>query len=158
MAPPDGSGLSRQTGTRVTLHLGVVDQPYRSKGKTSAMTTYGVAKILEAKYGLMQRYYDVRQKQIIGALEWGIVGAVGALVQGKRIDPYGSAAQKIQSGFRDFIASKESERVGIPGTPTKAALAGINHRLAHPYRKANPRRPSFLDTGLLISSFRAWVD
>jgi hypothetical protein len=141
-----------------TLHLGVVEQPYRSnKGKELGITTFEVAKHLEKKYGIMLKFYDVRQKEVIGSLEQSVARAVAYLIQGQRIDPFGGATQKIQSAFRDFIVTKQAEGVGIPGTPTGAALAGVNHRLAHPYAAGNPRRPSFLDTGLYLSSFRAWI-
>jgi hypothetical protein len=53
---------------------------------------------------------------------------------------------------------QEIESMGLRGVPTKAALKGINHRLRHPYRKSNPRRPSFVDTGLYVASFRAWME
>jgi hypothetical protein len=152
-----------------TLHLGVIDQPYREwklnkagtrrvKGKILPITTFDVAKILEKKYEVMGTYYRVHQKDIADSLAKSVTGAIQALVVGQRIDPFGAATQKMQSGFKDFIASREAERVGIPGTPTMAALLGVNHRLRHPYAAGNPRRPSFLDTGLYMSSFRAWVD
>lgn len=158
MAPPDS--YSRQSaGTRLTLHLGVLVQPYRSKSrKASALTTGDVAGFLEAKYGLMAAFYRVHQTDVARAIETSLGGAMEALMMGRQVDPWGRATQAIQQEFRDFINSKEAERVGIPGTPTKAALRGVNHRLAHPYASKNPRRPSFRDTGLLSASFRSWVD
>jgi len=51
---------------------------------------------------------------------------------------------------------KEVEKLGIPGVPTKAALRGVNHRLKHPYRRRGAR-PSFVDTSLYMSSFKAWA-
>jgi hypothetical protein len=146
-------------GRRLTLHLGVLVQPYRSAGKSvKAVTTGDVAQWLEDKYEIMATFWRVREKQIGEAFENSFAGALESFVMGHRVDPWGPITQSIQSQFRDFISSKEAERVGIPGTPTKAALRGVNHRLAHPYASGNPRRPSFRDTGLYMTSFRAWTD
>lgn len=148
-----------EVGRRVTLHLGVVVQPYRSKSKkASPLTTADVAQFLETKYGLMQRFFDVKSARIAHAGEWSIVASIDAMFHGRYIDPFGQMTQSIQTMFNDFISSREAEVVGIPGTPTKAALRGVNHRLKHPYAKSNPRRASFIDTGLYLASFRAWVD
>jgi hypothetical protein len=146
-------------GRRVTLHLGVIVQPYRSTSrKSTGLTTGDVAQFLESKYGLMQTFFNVKEKRIAGAFENSMAGAIESLVMGHKVDPFGRATQCMDQMFRDFINSKEAERVGIPGTPTQAALKGVNHRLKRPYAKSNPRRPSFRDTGLLVSSFKSWVD
>jgi hypothetical protein len=60
--------------------------------------------------------------------------------------------------FSNFLALQEVEKLGIPGVPTQAALKGISHRLKHPYRKSNPRRPSFVDTGEYMRSAAFWID
>lgn len=156
-----GGGLafpSRPT-TRLTLHLGVIDQPYRTDSRQArAITTGQVAEILEAKYEVMQTFARVHWPVIESAVEGSIQGALEALFMGRQIDPWGRGMQAIQTKFREFISSYEAERVGIPETPTKAALRGVNHRLKHPYRSSNPRRPSFRDTGTYMGSMRAWVD
>lgn len=165
MAPPDSGspGPARSStptgGGRVTLHLGVLVQPYRSSTKRAgALTTGDVAGLLEARYGLMHAFYRVNQDVISGAIAKSIEGATESLLMGRRVDPWGYATQLIQREFRHFISSKQAEQVGIPGTPTKAALRGVNHRKKHPYAKRNARRPSFRDTGLYMASFRSWVD
>jgi hypothetical protein len=164
MAPADSGspGATRFAGRgtgRLTLHLGVLVQPYRSStAKAAALTTADVAEILEAKYELMGTFYRVHQDVVMGAVARSMEGALESLMMGRRVDTWGSATQVIQSEFRRFISSREAEKVGIPGTPTKAALRGVNHRLKHPYAKRNARRPSFRDTGLYMASFRAWVD
>jgi hypothetical protein len=164
MAPPDSGspGVTRSTdrgSRRLTLHLGVLVQPYRSStAKAGSLTTVDVAEILEAKYGVMEAFYRVHKDVVMGAVARSMEGALESLLMGRRVDTWGSATQLIQSEFRRFISSREAEKVGIPGTPTKAALRGVNHRLKHPYAKRNARRPSFRDTGLYMASFRAWVD
>jgi hypothetical protein len=164
MAPPDtissDAGASTLRGsTRLVLHLGVAVLPYRSKGKKAgALTTGDVAGFLEAKYGLMAAFYRVHQSDVAKAIENSLGGALESLLMGQTIDPWGRAMQAIQQEFKDFISSKEAERVGIPGTPTKAALAGVNPRLKHPYARGNARRPSFRASGMYMNSFRAWMD
>lgn len=144
---------------KLTLHLGVIDQPYRSASKkASAMTTGDVAQILEEKYGLFSGFYRVHEADIAKAVENSLAGALDSLISGKVIDPWDGATKEIQTAFKDFISSREAENIGLPGTPTKAALRGVNHRYKHPYRKSNPRRPSFRDTGTMAGSFFAWVD
>lgn len=148
----------------LTLHLGVVDQPYRARsggrGKKAvrAITTSQVAQILEDKYGVIATYFSKDQKVVVAGLEKGLTQSLEALLMGQHVNPWAPATALIEQRFRDFINSRQAERVGIPGTPTKAALLGINHRYKHPYAKRNPRRPSFRDTGLYVTSFRAWVD
>lgn len=150
------------------LHLGVVDIPYsgapsrhRRKGNVASgtQTTGDVAGWLEDKYHVMEHFYEQRQDVVVAAVEDSVQGAVESLLMGAsfKIDPFGSATSKIEGEFREFLSSREIESVGYPGVPTKAAQRGVNHRLRHPYRRANPRRPSFVDTALYQASFRAWV-
>lgn len=151
------------------LHLGVVDVPYgpppkpnrKSKLKsTSAMTTGDVAEILEAKYHPMEIFFETKKQKIAKELESGLAGTLESLLMGAppTVDPFGSATEKIADMFKDFLTNREMERLGYPGVPTKAALSGVNHRLLHPFAKANKRRPSFVDTGQYQASARAWVD
>lgn len=167
MAPDSGAAPQQQgmptgpqpwAGQKVTLHLGVLVQAYRSSGKKiTALTTGDVAQILETKYGIMAAFYRVHGQEVAADIEKSLGGALEALMMGQSIDPWGRATQSIERRFRDFISSREAERVGIPGAPTLAAIRGVNHRLAHPYARSNPRRPSFRDTGLYEASFRSWV-
>lgn len=143
---------------RPTLNLGVLVQPYRSEdNKSTAVTTGDVAQILEAKYGIMKSFARAHHKTIETAVTVSVTNALEALVMGRRIDPFGAGMQQIQSRFKQFISSAEAERVGIPGTPTGAAMRGVNHRRKHPYKRSNPRRPSFYDTHLYANSMRAWI-
>ncbi len=156
------------SGGNPTLHLGVLVQPYRAawrskrNGKTAPPTDTGeVAESLEQNYGIMEAFAreDVHGKDIVRSIENTLESALNSIVGGgPATPPWGDGMREIETAFRDFIDSREAERVGIPGTPTRAAMLGINHRLAHPYRKSNPRRPSFRDTGLYVRSFRAWMD
>ncbi len=103
---------------------------------------------------------DVGGEAIGEALAHSVAGAIENLVSGApaTISPTGEAESEIESAFRHFIVQEEMAGLGVPGVPTAAALKGINHRLRHPYAKSNPRRPSFVDTGLMLANFKAWVD
>ena len=164
MAPADAGSpgrarrLSAERG--LILHLGVLVQPYRARGagQGKPVTTGDVAGWLEERYGILGAFVRIHGQDVIApAVENSLAGAMESLLMGRRVDPWGRGMQEIQQAMRRFITSREAERVGIPGTPTKAALRGVNHRLAHPYRRSNPRRPSFRDTGLYSGSYRAWM-
>lgn len=146
-----------------TLHLGVIDLPYsnvvvRKKGKTPNATTGDVADILEAKYHVMEHFSELHGDDIALFMADALAGSLETLAMGGPAgDPFATAAGQTESLFKTFLATKTLERYGYPGVPTKAALKGVNHRFKHPYAKRDPR-PSFIDTGLYQSSFKAWVD
>jgi hypothetical protein len=155
------------------LHLGVVDQPYRhigpgyrgrgKKRRKAAMigskSTYEVAMILEAKYHIMETFYEAHQTEIVQAMIDSYEGATETVLMTHQLsDPSGSGIAAIQAMFNKFLDEKEIERLGVPGVPTLAAIHGVSHRFAHPYARGRGPRPSFIDTGLYEASFRAWVD
>lgn len=150
----------------LTLHLGVIDLPYvarpskrKRKAAAGTKTTGDVAEILEDRYGLVEKFWEVYEGRAIEKLSDGIEGALESFVMGAppKLDPFGKGLSEVEDLFKQFLSTQEAERVGIPGTPTQAALRGVNHRLKRPYVKRAPR-PSFVDTGLYQSSFRAWID
>lgn len=177
MAPADSGapGRARTRVRRLVLHLGVLVQPYRNwelaslktkagktrqkrvQGAIRPVTTGDVAGFLEARYGLIQTFYRVRGPVIGKAMEKSLGGALESLMMGHAVDPWGDATQAIQADFKNWISSRAAEQAGMSGVPTQAALRGVNHRLRHPYRQSNPRRPSFRDTGLFMASFRSWM-
>jgi hypothetical protein len=69
---------------------------------------------------------------------------------------YRRLEQRVIQRFQNFIREREMDGV-IPGVPTMASWRGVNHNLSHPYARRNPIRPSFIDTGLYLGSFKAWV-
>jgi hypothetical protein len=139
---------------RQTLHLGVIVQPYSNSRR--GLTTGDVATFLENKYGVMGAFFRVHGEDMAEAVEQSLTGALEALAMKQQINPWGRGMQMIEREFREFISSREAENVGIPGTPTKAALRGVSHRMMHPYARRG-RRPSFRDTGTYLNSFRAFV-
>jgi hypothetical protein len=150
-------------GLNVILHLGVVEFPYEDKGGT---TTGQVAHWLEDKYHIMEIFFETHQQFIADALNDALMGQIDNLLMGIPADPsvFASAEQAIQQRFTEFLTRQELDSLGIPGIPTEASgntpgrVGGINHRFAHPYAKANPSRPSFIDTGLYQAAFKAWIE
>lgn len=146
------------------LHLGVLDLPYvnkRTKGQkrsVSTITTGDVAEILEAEYSIMETFADhgdlgsIIEKSLAVTVENLMIG--GPLDQ----DPFGEATSDIHDSFQKFIDNREMEKLGVAGVPTQAALQGKSKRFKSGYTKGRKRRPSFQDTGLYETSFRAWVD
>lgn len=167
------------------LHLGVIDIPYtepkppqkvakphkgparvRKGSKTRKTdliggqnTTGDVAEILEAKYRLMETFYEVHEEQIVGQIEESVKGALETLLAGGPVEanPFAEATDQIEHTFKDFLDQKGFDGI-IAGVATEAAKKGVNHRLKHPYAKDNPPRPSFIDTGQYQASFKAWVE
>jgi hypothetical protein len=165
----------------VQLHLGVVEIPYavnvpsharrvavrmRKGGKpqrfsaapSGGETTGDIATILEAKYHIMEIFWEEHQDASIKAFEEALLGALENIALGAPSvgDALAQGAGVVETLFHQFISEQQMDGLQ-PGVPTKAALAGISHRLLHPYAKSNPARPSFRDTGLYMDSFKAWV-
>jgi hypothetical protein len=161
----------------ITLRLGVVDLPYsvdaprrvrvktRKGGKpvastapaAGAQTTGDVAQWLEDKYGVMQAFFDSEENVIAKAVTDAMEDAFDFLVQtGKppaRLFP-AEGLPDVQRAFNAFIDLKKMDYLN-PGVPTKASLDGVNSRLK---TRHGPVRPSFKDSGLFESTFRAWID
>jgi hypothetical protein len=56
-----------------------------------------------------------------------------------------------------YVDVKVTDKAG--NVKTKRRYRGaVNHRLARPYAKDNPQRPSFRDTGVYESSFTVWTE
>ena len=159
----------------ITLHLGVIDLPYtnettpkrlpksrpgkqRPRAKKDPVETTGdVAKVLEAKYHVIETFYDLHEEEIAQDFADEMTGALESLIMGAPVpaDPLAGATSKLEQRFREYLDREEIAETATPGVPTKAALRGVNHRLK---TNRGPRRPSFIDTGLYQSSFKAWTD
>jgi hypothetical protein len=148
-----------------TLHLGVVDLPYsyppargrRRRVKSGTQTTGDVAGWLEDEYHVMEVFFNQHSTDVSSALETSVRGALeNVMLGGPAGDPFAGAGGAIEHAFRQFIDLKEMDALGYPGVPTVASLQGVSHRFKD--RRGVPGRPSFVDTGLYETSFRAWVD
>jgi hypothetical protein len=160
----------------IKIHLGVIDIPYQKissnkvpqakKGKlnkpikvaTGEQSTGDVAQWLEKKYDVMQGFVDLHIKDIAQMMTDSVQGSIESLMQGgsPRSNPFGSATAKIEKMFKfQYLDKEEITQTGATGVPTQAALNGVNHRLKS---RRGPARPSFIDTGLYQSSFKAWIE
>ena len=162
-----------------TIHLGVIDLPYNEApsarrapkaskhprphksqaAKYGNMTTGDVAEILEAKYHVMEIYWSLHEAQIAADLEESLSGALETILMGGPAQAHGfeGALSKIEDGFKQMLSQRELDGLGYPGIPTKAAQAGVSSRFKSGYTKNRTPRPSFVDTSLYMSSFRAWA-
>lgn len=124
-------------------------------------TTGDVALLLEEKYHVMTHFVQAHEQDIADALTASMQIALENLLSGAPASSNAFAAGEATIGvlFKEtFLQGKEMDRLGYPGIPTKAAQAGVNPRLAHPFAKGNPARPSFVRSGLYQTSFMAWVE
>lgn len=165
----------------LTLHLGVFEISYtddepvakrvaksrkgkqRPRGQASGATsqnTGDVAEILEEKYHIFETFYDLHEEEIAETLADSMAGSLETLLSGGPAspNPFAAAESDIQAMFKKYLESAEIEGTATPGVPTLAALHGVSHRLKHPYAKGNPRRPSFVDSGLLEASATIWLE
>lgn len=154
------------------LRLGVVEIPYADTEtvtsgkrrkykvrKVKGTTTGDVADYLEAKYHVVETFYEFHETDIAAALEAEMQIQVDNLMMGGPVRALNllGATEKIKNMFDNFLSSGEMEHAGIPGVPTKAALAGIRHGFKRPRSNKEPR-PSFVDTGMYRDSFTVEVE
>jgi hypothetical protein len=133
------------------LHLGVLDVPYSN---ATGVTTGDVAEFIEEKYGLLEKFVEVHEADIADDLAQSVNGSIQSLVAGVQIDPFAAATAQIETRMKRFLTSQEAEQVGLQNVPTQAALKGVNKRLKS---KRGARRPSFIDTDLMESSYKVWT-
>ena len=133
------------------LHLGEDEsETYGDKANTTPGT---VGSILEAKYGLYSAFFDYCSSEITGYLEEAMAKRLDSLLSRDDLSRaiLEEVGTRIEDRFRWFLTSYEAESLGLPNTPTGAAMAGTGRKPVH------RRRPSFVDTDLLKDAFRAWI-
>jgi hypothetical protein len=132
--------------------LGVLDIP-----EPQGNTTFGVGKILEDKYGLFSAFVENNDQFIADAIAEDAAASLETfLLSGQLPDEMlPEASGKISQRMKEFLSLQEVEKLGLPGVPTKSALQGRSIRLK---QKRGPRRPSFIDSGVLEASLKAWID
>lgn len=132
------------------LHLGVLDT-HEPNGEE----THFVATILEDKYGLFSKFAESNEQKIADQLADSVQNALETILSGGHApDPFAECCEEINQDFRDFLDKEVMATLGVPGVPTKAALKGRSKRFK---RSRGPRRPSFIDSGVLQASFKSWV-
>jgi hypothetical protein len=117
-----------------------------------------VAEILEAKYAVMDTFVLLHEQEIADQFAEAVSGALENLVMGAppANNPFGPAEAFTEARFKRYLELQEMNGL-VDGVPTRAALEGVSHRFKGKRNKAGPR-PSFIDTGLYESSFKAWVE
>lgn len=153
-------------GGLMKLHLGVLDHPYTEE---DGETTGEVAQKLEDNYSVMAFFVNAHEDFIALQLENSFSGALNDLLNGAPQRPvsdlFNGACGRIETMFRLFLDNKEMDHQ-VGGVPTQASLNGVSHRFKSKNRKtasrkgvrANPVRPSFIDTGEYQASFKSWVE
>lgn len=168
---------NRSSAVAVKLHLGVVDIPYGASAAPASnrnrpgqrpptppgrVSTGDVAEILEARYGVMEKFTELHGQEIANALAGAMQDQLEAFMMGGPVPGVGAmllpegTLGEIEQSFRKMLDNRELDG-RIPGVPTGAALRGVSHRMQNPYAKRGAR-PSFIDTGQYQATFRAWVD
>lgn len=164
------------------VKLGVHDVAYSDPEERGATTTYEVAEILEAKYGVMAVFEQLHMDLIQDAVVDHMMGMIRSVVQGnpralEQVRKRGIPLDKVESAFRDYLEADEWQRQ--TGKEIAAAVAGISHRFKTPGGKlvaakavdagkggtiekvmsrSREPRPAFVDTGLYSAAFRAWLE
>lgn len=135
------------------LNLGVINVPY-GYGENPEKTTYEVARDLEARYRLFTHFFHMHQDEIVAEigseLAYSLINQIEQGVE-SNIDLNLDGTKLL---FNQFLENQELDGK-VDGVPTKASLKGVNSRLK---KQEGPPRPSFIDGGLLQTSFHAWIE
>jgi len=132
------------------LNLGVIDIPYRNAEGTS---TGDVAEILEDKYQVMQRFFDMYDKDIVKDIEDGIAGAIeNAFAGQKNPNLFAGSMSKTEKRFRNYL---DKEEHGIQLKKHKAPKAGARKKMQ--YKKVE-HTTAFVSSGLFRLNFKAWIE
>lgn len=113
--------------------------------------------MLENKYHVMETFYEHHEEEIAESFAEAMAGQIENLVMGAppQANPLAAVDDAVEAAFHKFLESKEMDELGVTGVPTKASLRGVSHRFK---LKRGPVRPSFIDTSLYESSFKAWTE
>lgn len=132
--------------------LGVIDMPY-DYGDDPGATTHGVALALEENYHVMRTFYKLHREQIMADAVQTLTEQFSNMIRYGVDVPDTVLLTEVKPAFSQFLNNKEMD--GMAGIPTLASLEGVNSRLKD--KKGMPGRPSFIDGGLYVDSFQAWV-
>ena len=142
----------KSSRTRKVLGKGAKIHPGYGAGKNTAE----VAQELEEGYKVVEIFWDMYgdsiSENLTDAYGDAIQDVINMAEYPKKIVS-NTFTQTVEEDFRSYLDYEEH------GIKTMAAARGVSHLLPHPYSKNNPKpRPSFIDTGLYRSAFRAWVE
>jgi len=136
------------------VQFGVIDMVY-DYGEDPGKTTFEVAKDLEDHYGIMETFYKVHRADVQREVIKTLTNQLADVIQFDAPMPDEVLLSNTVSRFQLFLTTHEVETLGIPGTPTLAAIEGVNSRFK---TRSDPGRPSFVDGGLYETSFQAWIE
>ena len=134
----------------ITFHLGVIDIPYEDEDTT----TGSVAEELEARYQIMQTFFDRYGNDIADLMSKDLAASLENMFAGAPPvkDPLAESMSKVHDLFVGFLDNTETN--GLPGVPTPPPP----ERISNPWNgQKGPPRPSFIDTGTYQAAMRAWV-
>lgn len=134
------------------LNLGVIDVIY-DYGDEEGKTTYEVASELEHRYRLFTHFFNMHQNEISEEIGSEIAYSLINKIEHGADSNEDLNLEQTKLIFNKFLENRELDGK-VPGVPTMAARLGVNSRLKK--KRGNPR-PSFIDGGLLKSTFHAWV-
>ncbi len=129
------------------------------EGYGQGKTTLEVAADLEAKYKIVETFWEMEEDDFVEMLEDAFADTIEEVMTVEKVSKKGVSIKetdKIEAKFRQNLANRRYDGV-ISGVPTTASQRGVSHLRQHPYAKRAPR-PSFIDTGMYQRSFRVWVE
>ena len=141
------------------IHFGVVDVAYpqlRSKKgrfrKGKITSTGTIADILEAKYGIMEAFAEIRHVDISKAIAPAMEKYFQSVANGEKpnLRLFEQASNRVRVVFKQFLLEKEMDGL-VDGVPTKASLTGKGRRSGRP-------GASFVDSGLYSDHMRIWAE
>jgi hypothetical protein len=121
-------------------------------------TTQNVANELEVKYGIVGKFYELEEDNIVEMIEDAFGDELDQIMQMQKISRKGISdkyTDKIVDSFQKSLMSRRFDGI-LPNVPTKASLRGVSHLRINP-NAGRGSRPSFVNTGMYLRSFRAWV-
>jgi hypothetical protein len=149
------SPLSPSVKGKAAKNLSRAQRSY-GQGKT----TRDVAGDLEAKYKIVEAFYEMEEDFITELIEEKAAMDLDDILTMGTPSMEGMSfkeTDKIEERFRRNLSYRRYDGI-ISGVPTLASLKGVSHLRQRPYAKGSGTRPSFVDTGLYSKSFRVWME
>jgi hypothetical protein len=124
------------------------------------MSTGDIAEVLEKRYHIFETFVKLNGDLIKEAVGEALRGRLENALMGAPDPDPGKLIpdmwlSRIEERFKEFLDRRELDGQ-VAGVPTQAAQKGVNMRLAHPYRKGNSPRPSFISSGQYQANARVW--
>lgn len=134
------------------INFGVFNIPY---AENPGKDTGRVALELEKEYGIFQHYAARYAREINDAMAPGIAQYLASTLNyGGDMTGFSAGNRTALMLFRRFIQMKMMDGL-VPGVPTLASLHDSRRKFAG---ESPGTRPSFVETGLYISSVVVWEE